>query len=67
VLAHIAGIPVEETVLGLAPLGLAGIGMLSAYAAQRARAWRRPHGRGAADRRAALSVPPPRRAGRPRG
>jgi hypothetical protein len=40
--AHVAGVPVEETLLGLAPLGLAGVSALGAYAAQRARAlWRR--------------------------
>ena len=42
VLAHIAGVPVEETLLGVAPLGVAGLGALLAYAMQRARAWRRP-------------------------
>jgi hypothetical protein len=45
-LAHIGGVPLEETLLGFAPLGLAGIGMVMAYAAQRARAWRRPRRRG---------------------
>jgi hypothetical protein len=27
ILAHIAGIPVEETLLSLGPIGLAGLGM----------------------------------------
>lgn len=39
---HIAGVPVEETLLSLAPLGAAGVGALVAYASQRARAWRHP-------------------------
>jgi hypothetical protein len=67
VLAHIAGVPVEETVLGLAPLGLAGVGLLSAYASQRARAWRRPRRRDASVAGDALSGSPPRPAGRPPG
>ena len=33
ILAHIAGIPVEETLLSLGPVGLAGLGML-AFAAR---------------------------------
>lgn len=40
--AHIAGIPVEETLLGFAPLGVAGVGALLAYASRRARGWRHP-------------------------
>jgi hypothetical protein len=44
-LAHIAGVPVEETVLSLAPLGIAGVAAVVAYASQRVRAWRRPHPR----------------------
>jgi hypothetical protein len=43
--AHIAGLPVEETVLGLAPIGAAGLGGLLAYGAQRTRRWRRPRPR----------------------
>ena len=46
--AHIAGMPVEETLLGLAPLGLAGFGALLVYGSQRARAWRHPR-RGSGD------------------
>jgi hypothetical protein len=42
ILAHIAGVPVEETLLGLAPLGAGGVGALIALASQRARGWRRP-------------------------
>jgi len=34
ILAHIAGIPVEETLLSLGPIGLAGLGM-AAFAARR--------------------------------
>ncbi len=44
--AHIAGIPVEETLLGLGPFGLAGVGALVAYGSQRARDWRHPRRRG---------------------
>jgi hypothetical protein len=41
--AHVAGIPVEETLLGFAPLGVAGVGALVAYATQRVcHLWRRP-------------------------
>jgi hypothetical protein len=36
VLGHIAGIPVEETLLGLAPVGAVGVG--AAWAAVRGRA-----------------------------
>lgn len=43
-LAHIAGVPVEESLLALAPLGVAGVGALVATAAHRARRWR-PHRR----------------------
>jgi hypothetical protein len=40
--AHVAGMPVEETLLGFAPLGLAGAGAVAAYASHRMRAaWRR--------------------------
>jgi hypothetical protein len=38
VLAHIAGIPVEETLLGLAPVGAVGVG--AAWFAVRGRAER---------------------------
>jgi hypothetical protein len=38
ILGHVAGIPVEETLLGLAPLGVAGVGALAAFATQRVRA-----------------------------
>ena len=38
VLGHIAGIPVEETLLALAPVGVAGVG---AWLAQVARGLRR--------------------------
>jgi hypothetical protein len=42
-LAHIAGVPVEETLLGFAPLGVAGATAVTAYVVQRLRAlWRRP-------------------------
>jgi hypothetical protein len=43
--AHIAGVPVEETLLSFVPLGLAGVGALAAYASQRVRAWRHPRTR----------------------
>jgi hypothetical protein len=45
--AHIAGVPVEETLLGLAPLGVAGFGALLAHGLQRTKRWRHPrsHGR----------------------
>jgi hypothetical protein len=33
--AHIAGIPVEETILSFAPLGLVGLGIALATARQR--------------------------------
>jgi hypothetical protein len=39
-LGHIAGIPVEETLLGLAPFGVAGLGALVAYWSARTRRWR---------------------------
>lgn len=39
-LAHIGGVPVEESLLALAPLGAAGLGALVATAAHRARRWR---------------------------
>jgi hypothetical protein len=40
--AHIAGIPVEETLLGFAPIGLVGIGVAVATARERIAAlWRR--------------------------
>jgi hypothetical protein len=42
-LAHIAGVPVEETLLGFAPLGVGGVGALLVYGSRRVRAaWRRP-------------------------
>jgi hypothetical protein len=46
ILAHVAGVPVEETLLGLAPLGAAGLGAFAAYArgrASRLRPRRRRH------------------------
>jgi hypothetical protein len=45
--AHIAGIPVEETLLSFAPLGLVGIGVALATARERIAAlWQRvPHPR----------------------
>jgi hypothetical protein len=43
-LAHIAGVPVEESLLALAPLGAAGLGAIVATASHRARRWR-PHRR----------------------
>jgi hypothetical protein len=39
IVAHIAGVPVEETLLGLAPMGAAGFGALLAYGRLR---WRHP-------------------------
>jgi hypothetical protein len=36
--AHIAGVPVEETFLGFAPLGVGGVAALGAYTARRVRA-----------------------------
>ena len=38
ILAHIAGVPVEETVLALAPVGVAGVGV---WLGQFVRRWRR--------------------------
>jgi hypothetical protein len=35
--AHVAGMPVEETLLGLAPLGVGGVAALAAYTARRVR------------------------------
>jgi hypothetical protein len=35
--AHVAGVPVEETLLGLAPLGVGGVAALGAYAVHRVR------------------------------
>jgi hypothetical protein len=43
--AHIAGLPVEETLLGLAPLGAAGVGGLLAYGARCTSRWRHPRRR----------------------
>jgi predicted alpha/beta-hydrolase family hydrolase len=40
ILAHIAGVPVEETLLALAPVGVAGVGAWLAQLGHRAR--RRP-------------------------
>jgi hypothetical protein len=37
ILAHIAGVPVEETLLALAPVGVAGVGVWFAQLAHRAR------------------------------
>ena len=41
VLAHVAGVPVEEAIATLAPAGLAGFGALSALLTQRLRRLRR--------------------------
>jgi hypothetical protein len=47
ILGHVAGIPVEETLLGFAPLGVAGAGALVACATHRIRSLlRRPLGAG---------------------
>ena len=44
--AHIAGIPVEETLLGFAPVGVAGVAAIVAYGPQRVRSLlRRPSDR----------------------
>jgi len=45
--AHIAGIPVEETLLAFAPLGFAGVGALLAAVVHRMRRtpWSRKAGR----------------------
>ena len=40
ILAHIAGIPVEETLLSLGPVGLAGLGMVAFAARGKVRALR---------------------------
>jgi len=37
IVAHIAGVPVEETLLALAPVGVAGVGVWFAQLAHRAR------------------------------
>ena len=37
IFGHVAGIPVEETLLGFAPLGVAGVAALGAYATGRVR------------------------------
>ena len=37
ILAHIAGVPVEETLLSLAPVGVAGVGVWLAGLAHRVR------------------------------
>ena len=37
ILAHIAGVPVEETLLALAPVGVAGVGVRFAQLTHRAR------------------------------
>ena len=37
VIAHIAGVPVEETLLAFAPVGIAGVGALLAQLVHRAR------------------------------
>lgn len=41
-LAHVAGVPVEELLLGFAPLGVAGFGALLAYGLHRTQRWRHP-------------------------
>jgi hypothetical protein len=41
VIAHIAGIPVEETLLSFAPFGVGGIGALLAYIGGRVRSGRK--------------------------
>jgi hypothetical protein len=38
ILAHIAGVPVEETFLALAPVGIAGVGVWFSQLVHRARA-----------------------------
>jgi hypothetical protein len=53
ILGHIAGVPVEETLLSLAPVGVVGLGVAVATARERIAAfWRR--------------LRPSRRAARPR-
>lgn len=37
VMAHIAGVPVEETLLAFAPVGVAGVGLWLGQLARRAR------------------------------
>jgi hypothetical protein len=37
ILAHIAGVPVEETLLALAPVGIAGVGVWFAQLGRRVR------------------------------
>ena len=39
--AHIAGIPVEETLLGIAPIGAVGLGAFAFATRDRAARWRR--------------------------
>jgi hypothetical protein len=48
VVAHVAGMPVEELLVGVAAFGLTGVGALLAYGAQRTRGWRHPRIRGGA-------------------
>ena len=45
IFAHLGGVPLEETLLGLAPLGVSGVGLLTLTVRLRARAWRRRHRR----------------------
>jgi len=60
ILAHIAGIPVEETLLSFGPVGLTGLGMAAFAARGRLRALRAhvaAAGRRVAHPRAPRSVP----------
>ena len=43
ILAHIAGVPVEETLLAFAPVGVTGLGVWLAGLAHRARRVTRRH------------------------
>jgi hypothetical protein len=59
VLAHVAGIPVEETLLGFAPVALTCLGLAVAWL--RNAVSRRPARRGAGGRGGGPPPPPPRR------